>query len=301
MSKKITITIEGNIGSGKSSFLELFNGIDYIRTVPEPVEKWKNFKGNNLLELLYQNPEKYALPFQLYAYKTQMENHSEWKNEYCKIIERSLLSARFCFAENLKHNKKTELNYELLKMWFSTMYSAMREKLKVDLIIYVRTFPETAFKRTRERNRPEEMNISRQYIWQVHDLHDKWLLKRKIIDDTPVIVINGNKSKEALIKDYKLILQLIEDYRNGKITKFPKDNWEYKFKILPPPHINGPLSYLPTQPEPREPCRDDPAVPPSPVGRQDGGEEEEDGRQDHRGDGETTRSLASLEVKEYLI
>ena len=52
-SKRIpyTIYVEGNVGCGKSTFLELFEGNDRIEVVQEPVAEWQNVSG----QFLYQS------------------------------------------------------------------------------------------------------------------------------------------------------------------------------------------------------------------------------------------------------
>lgn len=43
-----TIFVEGNIGSGKTTFLNRFSKYDAL-ILSEPVEKWRNVRGHNLL------------------------------------------------------------------------------------------------------------------------------------------------------------------------------------------------------------------------------------------------------------
>lgn len=44
-----TVFIEGNIGSGKTTFLNYFQKYDEVCLQTEPVEKWRNLGGVNLL------------------------------------------------------------------------------------------------------------------------------------------------------------------------------------------------------------------------------------------------------------
>lgn len=44
-----TVFVEGNIGSGKTTFLEHFRQFQDITLLTEPVEEWRNLKGWNLL------------------------------------------------------------------------------------------------------------------------------------------------------------------------------------------------------------------------------------------------------------
>lgn len=44
-----TVLIEGNIGAGKTTFLNHFKKYDDVCLYTEPVEKWRNVQGFNLL------------------------------------------------------------------------------------------------------------------------------------------------------------------------------------------------------------------------------------------------------------
>lgn len=44
-----TVCVEGNIGSGKTTFLSHFKKFENITVLEEPVELWRNVSGTNLL------------------------------------------------------------------------------------------------------------------------------------------------------------------------------------------------------------------------------------------------------------
>ena len=78
----ITLCVEGNIGAGKSTYLDMvMEGSksdcsrvhEMVEVVPEPVEMWQNVNGGNLLELFYENPKRYAFTFQQYVFVTRMQ------------------------------------------------------------------------------------------------------------------------------------------------------------------------------------------------------------------------------------
>lgn len=48
-----TVFIEGNIGSGKTTFLNYFQKYDEVCLQTEPVEKWRNLGGVNLLVSIF--------------------------------------------------------------------------------------------------------------------------------------------------------------------------------------------------------------------------------------------------------
>jgi septin family protein len=47
-SRPFTVFVEGNIGSGKTTFLNYFANAD-VHLLSEPVEMWRNVEGHNLL------------------------------------------------------------------------------------------------------------------------------------------------------------------------------------------------------------------------------------------------------------
>lgn len=53
ITKPFTVFVEGNIGSGKTTFLEHFRQFEDITLLTEPVEEWRDLKGYNLLVRIY--------------------------------------------------------------------------------------------------------------------------------------------------------------------------------------------------------------------------------------------------------
>lgn len=43
------VVVEGNIGSGKSTLLKYFSKQDGVQVAMEPVNKWRDNKGHNML------------------------------------------------------------------------------------------------------------------------------------------------------------------------------------------------------------------------------------------------------------
>ena len=51
-SRPFTVFVEGNIGSGKTTFLNYFANAD-VYLLSEPVEMWRNVEGHNLLVSIF--------------------------------------------------------------------------------------------------------------------------------------------------------------------------------------------------------------------------------------------------------
>ena len=91
-SKPFTVVVEGNIGSGKTTFIKSFEKYqDKVEICSEPVEKWRNMHGHNLLEKMYQDPKRWSLLFQTYVQLTMVQEHNKPNKRPIRIMERSLL------------------------------------------------------------------------------------------------------------------------------------------------------------------------------------------------------------------
>jgi len=215
--KPYTVIVEGNIGSGKTTFLQPFmKHKNLVEVCPEPVEKWQNLQGHNLLQKLYEDPKRWAFLFQTYIQLTMLQEHNKPCNAPVKIMERSLLSARYCFIENLfETGTMCESEYLVLSEWFNYLVSSPQLDFHVDRIIYLRTDPEVAYERIRKRNRTEENTIPFQLVKDLHQLHEDWLVHRtKITPKAPVTIIDANGDYKDLSPQY--LKYQVEILQHGK-------------------------------------------------------------------------------------
>lgn len=175
----------------------------------EPVEKWKNFHGYNLLDLKFNEPEKFQFPFQTYATLSRLHQHLEITEKPIKMMERSLLTARNCFVENLRDIGVLHIGmYHVLNEWYEFVNEF--HPIRCDLIIYLKTNPETAFNRVIERAREEEASISLSYLEKLHVHHEKLLIDNPKLVNTKIIVIDADKSIEEMKAEYERCFQLIK-------------------------------------------------------------------------------------------
>ena len=189
-------SIEGNIGSGKSTLVKkLTNTFKIIHNIPviylpEPVSVWESIKdnsGKNIIEKYYENQEKYAFSFQMMAYITRIHQLKEIlkKNENAIIIcERSVFTDKEIFAKMLHDDEKIEdVEYNIYCKWF---YEFVKD-IPVAGLIYVKTNPEKCEKRVIHRNRKGE-SIPLSYLENCHLYHENWLNNEKL----PVLTLDGN-------------------------------------------------------------------------------------------------------------
>merc|ERR1712079_560684 len=144
--RPFTVCVEGNIGCGKTTFLEHFSQFEkQVEVLTEPVDRWRNVNGHNLLQLMYEDPSRWAMPFQSYVQLTMLDNHLHQSAKPVKLMERSIFSARYCFVENMhKSGRILGCEYAVLDEWFKFVTSPESSvSLNVDLIIYRKTSPRT--------------------------------------------------------------------------------------------------------------------------------------------------------------
>lgn len=199
----IIFSIEGNIGSGKSTMVKkLRNYLKknyynyYLIYVQEPVNIWesiKDSKGDTILKKFYQNQEKYAFSFQMMAYisrLSQIKKIVDINPNAIIICERSVWTDKNVFAKMLFDDSKIEeVNYKIYNMWFDEFI----RKYTLDGIFYVKTNPAKCAERVNIRNREGE-DIPLAYLEKCHKYHEHWLslTNRKVITfDGNVEFING--------------------------------------------------------------------------------------------------------------
>merc|ERR1711860_63034 len=186
--RPFTIVVEGNIGAGKTTFLKKFasNFPEGIEISEEPVDKWRNCKGHNLLNMMYSDAGRWSLLFQTYVQLTLIEQHLKSSEKPIKVMERSLLSARFCFVENLYANgNMSDAEYQVISEWYNFLVTCPQLDFGVDLIVYLRTQPETAYRRILNRSRKEEKTVPLFYIKDLHSLHEDWLFNKTKFQPLP--------------------------------------------------------------------------------------------------------------------
>ncbi len=114
------IYIEGNIGAGKSTLLRMLATELNTSMAPEPVHRWTAMKhdGQNIIELFYQEPRKYAYLFQSIAFRTRMDILLERNDHH--FVERSIHTDRKVFAETCRESGfLNDIEYDDYSSWYA--------------------------------------------------------------------------------------------------------------------------------------------------------------------------------------
>lgn len=190
-------SLEGNIGSGKTSLLTKLNSYDNIEIILEPLDEWKKVcdeEGNNLFELYYKNPKKYGILFQSLVYKTRLKSIDKPQIQQNRITERCVMTDKHVFMNVMIQNN---IINKLENEWYHTWYDWITSKFpKPDKIIYLRTSVDICMERIKKRAREGEQVIDISLLTQLHHAHDAWLLAQD-----NVIIINGDFQLDIVTDD----------------------------------------------------------------------------------------------------
>lgn len=238
MGQPIIISIEGNIGAGKSTILEelktRLGDSDDIKFVKEPVDIWETIQdeeGKTILEKFYQDSKKYAFQFQVMALTTRLSllRSTIRENPDCKVIicERSVDADKQIFAKML-HNDGI-ISYIDYKIYCLLATEHARD-FDMDGYVYINADAEVCHQRILKRSRNGESQIELGYLQKCKQYHDDWLSEYKNWDcnqdkvKTHVLNLNTNQDVSYDIKDendlgnkwIEAITQFIDDISNKK-------------------------------------------------------------------------------------
>ena len=194
LNKKYKITIEGNIGSGKTTLANaLFEKMNADYLVLEEFEK------NPYLSLLYEKEDV--------AFETEMfflvSRYSQLKHDN----QNGLIISDYDMFKNLVFAETTIDNKEELKK-FKSIYDILNIKsARSDLIIYLDTTVDTVVNRIKKRNRTMEIKLDKEYLAKLSENYNNYL---KEMDN--VIFINANEFNVFDEKQLNNLIKQIKEY-----------------------------------------------------------------------------------------
>jgi deoxyadenosine/deoxycytidine kinase len=204
------ISIEGDIGAGKTTLIEKLKKENSTwHFIDEPVHTWttiKNKDGTNILELFYQDKERYSYTFQNCAllsramnikqtiddWMKECETKPELKEHNVFVTERCLETDYYVFAQMVyDSNYMNDVEWTLYKMWYNYEKSRNYQTSK---IIYVNTPPDICLERIKKRGRKGEEEIPLSYLENLDIYQTRWLLKEINI---PLFIFDNYSDKQT--------------------------------------------------------------------------------------------------------
>lgn len=233
----IVLSLDGNIGAGKSFLMEhIRRELPDVEVILEPVGEWmtlKNAEGKSLLELFYEDKRRWAYTFQNCAILTRIrgiKNALKGCKKRVIITERSVLTDRFVFAEMLRDSGEIDsMEWDLYMKW----YESFAEDLPVRGVIHLTTGVGTSAERIVKRGRHGEDHIPLDYLSALDHQHTKWLSTTTMpvlhISTEPGIALTDNIAKIRAFVD-ELVRVVDAQKRSGgddgrSAVKMGDDAW----------------------------------------------------------------------------
>lgn len=199
------ITIEGNIGAGKTTLANLLSEKLNARLILE------EFAENPFLPKFYQNPEQHAFPLELFflaeRYK-QLKDLLATRDIFQKItISDYLFTKCLLFA-------KVNLQSEEFRLYQKLFDIINPQIIQPDLLIYLHSPVSKLQQNIKKRNRSFEQGISDDYLFSLQENYTQYIkqhnIKTVFVDVTHADFINNESHLNA-------ILDILENnYENGQ-------------------------------------------------------------------------------------
>lgn len=211
--------LEGNIGAGKSTFIHFLGTLcPSIKTAKEPLNQWDSGdKRGSLLSVFYENPRRWSFTMETFTLMCRYQDHQDFcsMNEHALLAERSLFSGHYVFALNGYEQGFFEpAEWAVYNTFFS--YFVVNRCLVPQGFVYLRTDPTTAFERVRLRGRQAESPIPLEYLKQLHERHENFLINKQgvyqALARVPVLVVDGDIDFEHDTKRARILCEEVAHF-----------------------------------------------------------------------------------------
>jgi deoxyadenosine/deoxycytidine kinase len=199
------ITIEGNIGAGKTTLAHLLSRHFNARLILE------EFADNPFLPKFYENPQQFAFPLELFfmaeRYK-QLKDLIQQKDLFQNVtISDYLFTKCLLFAKvNLPEDE-----FRLYQRLFEIIHQQL---LQPDLLIYLHSPVNKLQENIKKRKRPYEQNIQDAYLFNLQETYTHYIkqhnLKTLFIDASHADFLGNEKHLQAVVD------ALDNDYTDGQ-------------------------------------------------------------------------------------
>ena len=165
------ITIEGNIGSGKTTLAHMLAKHFNARLILE------QFADNPFLPKFYENPGQYAFPLELFF---MAERYKQLKELiHTSDLFQSVTISDYLFTKCLLFAKVNlpEEEFRLYQKLFEIIHSQL---VKPDILIYLHAPVSRLQRNIRKRNRPYEQGIADEYLFSIQEAYTNYIRQHNI-------------------------------------------------------------------------------------------------------------------------
>lgn len=198
------ITIEGNIGAGKTTLAQLLSRHFKARLIVE------EFADNPFLPKFYEQPAQYAFPVELFFMAERFKQLKELLQQ--QNLFQELTISDYLFTKCLLFAKVTlpPDEFRLYQRLFDIIHQQL---IQPDLLVYLHAPVEKLQANIKSRNRAYEQNITSEYLERIQETYTQYIRQQP----TRTLFVDVS-SADFLYNDahlQTLIEALNQDYTEG--------------------------------------------------------------------------------------
>ena len=199
------ITIEGNIGAGKTTLAHLLSKHFNARLILE------EFAENPFLPKFYENRQQYAFPLELFFMAERYKQLKELLQT--KDLFHNITISDYLFTKCLLFAKINLPEQEFLL--YQKLFDIINPQLiQPDLLIYLHAPISKLKENIKKRNRSYEQSISSDYLFSLQETYTEYIRQHQVktlfIDVTEADFLGNEKHFETVLD------ALDKDYENGQ-------------------------------------------------------------------------------------
>ena len=187
------ITIEGNIGAGKTTLARMLSQELNARLILE------EFDENPFLANFYENPEKYAFPLELFF---MAERYKQLKDlPQTQGLFKETVVSDYMFTKCLLF-AQVNLPPEEFKLYQKLFDIIQQQLLQPDILIYLHAPVSKLQENIKKRNREYEQLIPDQYLSNIQETYTNYIRQnnqKTIFIDASNADFENNKNQLAIV------------------------------------------------------------------------------------------------------
>lgn len=199
------ITVEGNIGVGKTTLTHLLAKHFNARLILE------EFAENPFLPKFYENPGQYAFPLELFFLA---ERYKQLKDMvHTKDLFQSITVSDYLFTKCLLF-AKVNLPEEEFRL-YQKLFEIIHQQLAFpDILIYLHAPVQKLQANIKKRNRSYEQGISDEYLFNIQETYTNYIKQHNI---KTIFIDASNADFLGNEKHFQVVLDALDkDYEDGQ-------------------------------------------------------------------------------------
>ncbi|NOU37548.1 MAG: deoxynucleoside kinase [Ferruginibacter sp.] len=199
------ITIEGNIGAGKTTLSTLLSNHFKAKLILE------EFADNPFLAKFYENPQQYAFPIELFFMAERYKQLKEMLGT--KDIFQTITVSDYLFTKCLLF-AKVNLPDEEFRLYQKLFDIINPQIVQPDILIYLHTPVNKLQENIKKRNRKFEQDIPNDYLFSIQETYTQYIKQHNI---KTLFVDASNADFIDNPEHFKIIINALDkEYENGQ-------------------------------------------------------------------------------------